>query len=382
MKKLVLIIFLFALLFGISCINADALESPQESAPFEIISNTDKQNLYNSLSDEAKKSLSNLGIDGIDYNSINDLTFEKIISEIISAAANQSANPLKAFISIIAVMLLSSMLGTLKSSLENSRMQQIIDVVATLCITSALVVPVSNTVLHTTEIIVTASNFMLAYIPIMLVVMVSSGQAVSGSAYYSMMIMAGQGVSQIASNVIAPLLNAFLGISIAAAVSPNMNLSGITSFIGKIIKWLLGFVMTIFTALLSFKQIITTSLDNVSTRAVRFTLTSLVPVVGSALSDAYKTVQSSVNLLKSGLGVFVIISTAVVFLPVIAECLLWVLSIGLSKAAGEVLNFSQPCKVLEAVSTVVTTLLAIIFCIMAVYIISTAVVLMMGGAKS
>lgn len=382
MKKLVLIIFLFALLFGISCINADALESPQESAPFEIISNTDKQNLYNSLSDEAKKSLSNLGIDGIDYNSINDLTFEKIISEIISAAANQSANPLKAFISIIAVMLLSSMLGTLKSSLENSRMQQIIDVVATLCITSALVVPVSNTVLHTTEIIVTASNFMLAYIPIMLVVMVSSGQAVSGSAYYSMMIMAGQGVSQIASNVIAPLLNAFLGISIASAVSPNMNLSGITSFIGKIIKWLLGFVMTIFTALLSFKQIITTSLDNVSTRAVRFTLTSLVPVVGSALSDAYKTVQSSVNLLKSGLGVFVIISTAVVFLPVIAECLLWVLSIGLSKAAGEVLNLSQPCKVLEAVSTVVTTLLAIIFCIMAVYIISTAVVLMMGGAKS
>lgn len=382
MKKLVLIIFLFALLFGISCINADALESPQESAPFEIISNTDKQNLYNSLSDEAKKSLSNLGIDGIDYNSINNLTFEKIISEIISAAANQSANPLKAFISIIAVMLLSSMLGTLKSSLENSRMQQIIDVVATLCITSALVVPVSNTVLHTTEIIVTASNFMLAYIPIMLVVMVSSGQAVSGSAYYSMMIMAGQGVSQIASNVIAPLLNAFLGISIASAVSPNMNLSGITSFIGKIIKWLLGFVMTIFTALLSFKQIITTSLDNVSTRAVRFTLTSLVPVVGSALSDAYKTVQSSVNLLKSGLGVFVIISTAVVFLPVIAECLLWVLSIGLSKAAGEVLNLSQPCKVLEAVSTVVTTLLAIIFCIMAVYIISTAVVLMMGGAKS
>lgn len=382
MKKLVLIIFLFALLFGISCINADALESPQESAPFEIISNTDKQNLYNSLSDEAKKSLSNLGIDGIDYNSINNLTFEKIISEIISAAANQSANPLKAFISIIAIMLLSSMLGTLKSSLENSRMQQIIDVVATLCITSALVVPVSNTVLHTTEIIVTASNFMLAYIPIMLVVMVSSGQAVSGSAYYSMMIMAGQGVSQIASNVIAPLLNAFLGISIASAVSPNMNLSGITSFIGKIIKWLLGFVMTIFTALLSFKQIITTSLDNVSTRAVRFTLTSLVPVVGSALSDAYKTVQSSVNLLKSGLGVFVIISTAVVFLPVIAECLLWVLSIGLSKAAGEVLNLSQPCKVLEAVSTVVTTLLAIIFCIMAVYIISTAVVLMMGGAKS
>ena len=53
----------------------------------------------------------------------------------------------------------------------------------------------------------------------------------------------------------------------------------------------------------------------------------------------------------------------------------------ISKMTGEVLNLQQPCKVLEAVSTVVTTLMAIIFCIMAVYIISTAVILLMGGAK-
>ena len=139
--------------------------------------------------------------------------------------------------------------------------------------------------------------------------------------------------------------------------------------------------MTIFTALLTFRQIITTSMDNVSTRAVRFTLNSLIPVVGSALSDAYRTIQSSVNLIKSGMGVFVIISIAVVFLPIIAQCIMWQFTIGISKMTGEVLNLQQPCKVLEAVSTVVTTLMAIIFCIMAVYIISTAVILLMGGAK-
>ncbi len=383
MKKVILFIFIFIIVILSSVFTANAVENENtESDSYDVISDEDKENLFDSLSDEAKKSLSNLGIDSINPDFINNLTFDKIISELMLNAANVSQNPLKSMLSVISIMLLSSMLSGLKNSLNNGKMQQVIDVVSTLCITSALVLPVSNIILNTTNIVLAASNFMLAYIPIMVVVMVSSGRAVSGSAYYSMMLMAGQAVSQVASKVIAPLLNSFLGISIASSISPNINLSGITSFISKIIKWLLGFIMTMFTALLSFRQIITTSIDNVSTRAVRFTLTSLVPVVGSALSDAYKTIQSSVNLIKSGLGVFVIIAIAVVFLPIILECLIWVLTIGVSKSVGEVLNLNQPCKVLESVSTVITTLLAIVFCIMAVFIISTAIVLLMGGAST
>lgn len=382
MKKFLSLIFVAVFIFAISIINVQAVENTTPTESLEIISNTDKENLYNSLSEEAKNSLSNLGITSIDPNQINNLSFDKLISQVVSTFANQSATPMKALISVIAVMLLSSVLSGLKNTLSNSKMQQTIDIVSTLCITTALVMPVSQTILQATNVIITASNFMLAYIPIMLVIMVSSGHAVSGGAYYSMMVMAGQGVSQIASKIITPMLNAFLGISIASSISANVNLSGITAFISKIIKWLLGFTMTMFTALLTFRQIITTSMDNVSTRAVRFTLNSLIPVVGSALSDAYRTIQSSVNLIKSGLGVFVIISIAIVFLPIIAQCLMWQFSIGISKMTGEVLNLTQPCKVLEAVSTVVTTLMAIIFCIMAVFIISTAVILLMGGATS
>ncbi len=382
MKKILVTILVSVIIFAVSAFNVQAVETTEPVGSLEIVTTTDKENLYNSLSQESRASLANLGITSVDVNQLNNLTFDKVMSEVFKAFSNQSATPFKALISIIAIMLLSSMLSGLKNSLSNSKMSQMLDVVTTLCITTALVLPVSQTIIQASQVIVTASNFMLSYIPIMLVVMVSSGQPVSGSAYYSMMVMAGQGVSQIASKVITPLLNAFLGISISSAISPTVNLSGITSLISKIIKWLLGFTMSMFTALLTFRQIITASIDNVSTRAVRFTLNSLIPVVGSALSDAYRTIQSSVNLIKSGMGVFVIISIAIVFLPIIAQCLMWQLSISLSKMTGEVLNLSQPCKVLEAVSTVVTTLLAIIFCIMAVFIISTAVILLMGGAKS
>ena len=73
MKK-ILTILIVLFVVGFSVINAEAVETPTES--FEIVSNTDKENLYNSLSDDAKKSLSNLGISSIDPYQINNLSFD------------------------------------------------------------------------------------------------------------------------------------------------------------------------------------------------------------------------------------------------------------------------------------------------------------------
>ena len=384
-KAFVILIFALMAVFAFS-LSAGAVEksdvvSENSSESFDLISDTDKKNLFDSLSDDAKKTLGELGISDIDPDVLSKISFDKLLSMIVSTTAQQSAVPLKSLGCVMAVILLSSLMCGFKSTLNSGKMQTIIDAVTVLCIVSALVIPVNGTILSAVDVIVTASDFMLAYIPIMLVIMLSSGQAAGGSAYYSMMIMAGQGVAQTASKVISPLLNCFLGISIAGAVSPNVNLSGLSAFIGKIIKWLLGFVMSLFTAVVSFKKILTSSIDNVSTRAVRFTLTSLVPVVGSALSDAYKTIQSSVGLLKSGLGVFVIISVLTVFMPVLVQCFVWIVTMGISKAAAEIMGLSRAGKIIEAVSSVVTTLLAIILCIAAVYVISTALVLIMGGAK-
>ena len=94
--------------------------------------------------------------------------------------------------------------------------------------------------------------------------------------------------------------------------------------------------------------------------------------------EAYKTVQGSVNLLKSGLGVFAIISIAFVFLPVILQCVLWIFTLTVGKSIAEVLDISKVKDLLEGICSVLSTLLAIVLCIMSIYIISTALVLLLG----
>ncbi len=373
MKKLISFIFIIVFSVALSCINVNA------ETYDDLADSTGASDLYGALPDEVQDTLSSLGVTEVDYTQLNEISFKSIMSEIGDIVADQGSTPLKIMSSVIGIMLLYSLVFGMKSFSKTTSMENVLSLCITLCITCVIVIPISNVITSGMEVICTASDFMLAYIPVMLLIMVSGGYAVSGSSYYSLMIFAGQAVGQVSTNIISPFLQMFLGLSITSAVSPSINLRGMVEFIGKITKWMLGFIMTVFTALLTFRQLITTAMDNVSTRAVRFTLTSLIPVVGSALSDAYKTVQSSVGLLKSGVGVFVIFAVGIVFLPSLVKCLFWMISLGLCKSVGEILNLKEPVEILSCVQVVITTVFAILLCVMSVYIILTALVLLLGG---
>lgn len=379
MKKIILIVVTFVILTTLSTtvVFADGNGDTNDSGALTF----DLSELYNSLSDEVRQSLTNIGLTAADGNQISALSFDSVINEVKSLAADNMSSPLKGLLNITALLLLCSILSAYKNTLS-SDVSTVLNITSTLCVTCAVAMPAISVINATSGVISASSNVMLAYIPVMAVAMASSGHPISGASYYSVMIAAGEGVGQLSSRIIVPFLNMFLGLSITSSVSPDINLSGFTAIISKLIKWLLGFAMTIFTALLSFRQLITTSLDNVSTRAVRFTLNSFIPIVGSALSDAYKTVESSIGLLKSGVGIFVIISVAFVFLPVILQCLMWILTLWIGKSTAEVLSLTGVTKLLDSITAVFSTLLAILLCIMSVYIISTALVLMIGGGGS
>lgn len=372
MKKSVVIITVVFVLIALSCVCANAEEG-------EMI--YDMSNVFDSLSDDIKQSLQNMGVDLGDFSKLANLSFENVMGEILSLALGNVSSPLKGLVNITALLLLCSVIsaysGSLSCDISNS-----LNITATLCITCAAVVPAVGVIASTGSIICTASNIMLAYVPVMAVIMASSGSVAGSASYYAVMIGAGEGVSQLSSKIIVPLLNMFLGLSITSSVSPSVNLSGFMSMISKSVKWLLGFAMTIFTAVLTFRQLISVSVDNVSTRAVRFTLNSFIPIVGSALSDAYKVVQGSIGLLKSGIGIIVILSVTIVFMPVILQGVMWMFTLWIGKSTAEVLNLNGPAKLLENISSVFSTLIAVLLCIMSIYILSTAAVIMLGGGSS
>ena len=372
MKKLgIIFIALFSLMI-LSVFSASA----EENVEYEY----DFSGVYNSLSEDAKQHMISIGADSADSASLSNLSFDSIISEIENIAAENVKSPLGGLVSITAMLIICSMLSAYKSSLS-PEIGTTLNTASALCICCAVLSPAIATINSACDTIVNASNLLLAFVPIAGVLMVSSGQPFGSAAYCASVIAAGQGVAQASQRIVLPFLNMFLGLSVSSGLSPDINLGGFTAFISKAFKWLLAFVMTVFTSVLGIKQVVTNSLDNVSGRTVRFALSSFVPVVGSALSEAYRTVSGSISLLKSGLGVFVIIAVAVTFLPVLIKCLLWSLALKTGKATAEVLGLNQSAVLLGGISSVFSVMIAVILCVAAVYIISAAMVFMIGGAS-
>ena len=91
--------------------------------------------------------------------------------------------------------------------------------------------------------------------------------------------------------------------------------------------------------------------------------------------------QSYLGLLKTTVGAFGIIAGAGIFLPIIIRIILWQIGIQLCSAVGELLGLSEISGLLKSVGSVMGLLLAVLLCTALMIIISTGIMLTIGGIK-
>lgn len=369
-KIIVLIIILiFLLCFGVS---AETLGNLGQASG--------ANSLGENLPDEVTVILDDIGVTSSDFSSIQNVTFKSVFQTLLSTALKEAENVFPSVAVVLAVLLIYSVFNGIFDSISNPQLSSILSVVSAICIACVLLMPVTDLIEKARSAISISADFMLAFIPIMTAILISSGQASTGSGYSAMMVLAAEGVGQYFSKIISPLLSCFLTLGISTAVVPDIKLSGLINFFSKSVKWLMSFVFTIFTGLLTLKSLFSSSVDNVSSRAVKYTMSSFVPVVGGALSEAYRSVHGSVGILKSGVGVFVIIAVVVVFIPVITQLLIWLFTVNMCKSYAEAVSLQSPSMMLSTISTVLSLLLSVVFCIIALFVITTALIMMIGGA--
>lgn len=380
MKKLLICLISLVLLFSLSPI-CYAVEGTNNNVDYIFDLDEIYNNLFDELDEDTIDILNQIGVTPDILNS-KDINFYDLIEILKKIFIKNLSAPLGGFATITGIILIFAIFDVFRDGATSTTMQNTLQILIVLAITFILVIPITDFITQTINTINTSTKFMLIYIPIICTIMAASGNILTSGSYYGLMMFACGGMSQLCTDVIAPILNIFFGVSITSAICPTFKLGGICKIINNIIKWLLGFSMSIFSAMLTFKTIINTMTDSVSTRAIRFSISSFIPIVGSSLSEAYKTIHSSINILKSGVGVFSIIAVIIVFLPIIIKGLLWILSINLCKGVAQILSSNISCEVLEISATVITTTLVIVACVIALFIISTSILILSGGGAN
>jgi len=336
--------------------------------------------LPNYLPDDTKSQLDQMGVSGVDWNSIQSIQPNSVFSQILKMLGEGVQAPMKALLSLLGIMMLCALLNSMKINLGEKNMGGIMNLIGTLCICMVVITPIVQSIVKLTGVIQGASTFMLACIPVLVGIMIANGQTVTASSYNLLMLGTTNSISFLSAHFLAPCMNIFLGFSVVSAISPTLRLSTLCNTISKIVKWVLGFCMSVFTGLLTIQSLLGGSVDVTTNRTLRFVVSSFVPVVGSALGEALSTVQGCIKVLKGGVGAFGVLAVVFMFLPILIECLLWQMTLTVCAGIGDVFDLKEITSILNAASKVMSMMLAILLCTMAMMTISTVVVLMMGGA--
>lgn len=385
MKKFIfLMVFFITILLSSFTVYAD-IEDATEYTTEGIYNSQYEQSgadaLLRELTPEVKKQLKDIGVTSPSWQELNSLSFFDIFGSIMNTIQQQSVTPLNCVVKIMGVVMLVALINSVKSSLGSSSLTAVLNSVATLTVSIILIQPVCQTIEYSTTIIKLSADFMLIFIPVMAGIMLTMGQSLQAAGSYTMVMGAGTAVSQISNNILVPLLNTFLGISVVSGISQRVNLNGFCELINKVLKWVLTFTMSVFTAILTMQSIISSSADSAGVKATRFAISSFVPLVGGALSEAYQTVRGCMGMLKSGVGIFAILATGTIYLPAIISCLLWLAAINIAIALAGVFDMGDIIKLLKSVTTVINSLIAILLCCMIIFIVSSAIMLMAGGVS-
>lgn len=385
MKKFIfLMVFFITILLSSFTVYAD-IEDATEYTTEGIYNSQYEQSgadaLLRELTPEVKKQLKDIGVTSPSWQELNSMSFFDIFGSIMNTIQQQSVTPLNCVVKIMGVVMLVALINSVKSSLGSSSLTAVLNSVATLTVSIILIQPVCQTIEYSTTIIKLSADFMLIFIPVMAGIMLTMGQSLQAAGSYTMVMGAGTAVSQISNNILVPLLNTFLGISVVSGISQRVNLNGFCELTNKVLKWVLTFTMSVFTAILTMQSIISSSADSAGVKATRFAISSFVPLVGGALSEAYQTVRGCMGMLKSGVGVFAILATGTIYLPAIISCLLWLAAINIAIALAGVFDMGDIIKLLKSVTTVINSLIAILLCCMIIFIVSSAIMLMAGGVS-
>ncbi len=345
----------------------------QKNICAESIYSFGREEIVGAVPDSAEKELEELNISPDE--SISDIGAENVFSVILNIIAENIPKPLTMLVSTAAVIILCALISAMKEGDELSGTFNTVGVLACsglICTSFASVAQSAKTAVDG------FAAFLSVYIPAFAGIMAANGQTAAAAAYSGVITIAVQVLSQLFSLVIFPLTSCIMGISVAGAVNPELKINSIAELAKKVVNWGLVFIMTIFTGLLSVQSFVGAAADTVSMKAVKFTVSGAVPIVGGAVSDALSTVKGSIGMIKATTGSYGIIVSAVIMIPILISALLYRIAFTAASSVSDALGTSRLTSLLKSAESVVAVIIAVLVCFWLIAVVSTAIMLVIG----
>lgn len=366
MKRIItVIVLLFVFSFSVS---ADVYTDQYNASGAE--------KLYESLPEDTKEIFDRFGIDPSQNDWVNSINTGNIFTLIKEFIASGGRVPLMTGAALMALILIISAFNLF---CEREDAKTPIDYISALSVSAVALVPVFTVISSAARSIKAGAQFMLSFVPIYGAVLFASGKPVTSAASGTLLLAASEGLIQLSSYVITPLVGSYMALCLCSSLTPIINNAGLAELIKKAANWIIGLISTVYLGVLSFQTTVNSAADTLAVRTGKFIVGSFVPVVGGAVSEALTTVQSCVGMLRTSVGIYGAVALALILLPVIIELLLWRAVLLICASVSSVFESNRIGALLRSADAAVSFLLGIMLLCGLAFIVSITVITSAGG---
>lgn len=291
----------------------------------------------------------------------------EMLQSLLGKVRPDLAEASRVSLGVTAVVMLVSVLKSFPGAL-----QQAVDMAGTAAIVSVLLSGTNSMILLGAQTIRQLSDYGKLLFPVMTTAMAAQGGAASSAALYTGTLAFDTVLGSLLNRLLVPGIYLFLALAVANSAFGEEILKRMRDMLKNTIHWCLKTILTVFTTYMSITGVVSGTTDAVALKATKFTISSVVPVVGGILSDASEAVLVGAGLMKNAAGIYGILAVLAVFLEPFLKigihCMVWKITAALcgifgSKAAtGLIEDFSAAMGLLLAM-TGAECLLLLISCI-------------------
>lgn len=209
---------------------------------------------------------------------------------------------LRSSLLLFTVVLLSSLAeGT--SALGCAHSFPAASIAAALAITAVAATDANALIGLGSEVIGQMEQFSKVLLPTMAAAAAAAGAPGEAAAGQMAVMLFSDVLMTLINRLLLPLVYAYIAACTAHAATGNGGLKRIASTLKWVVTSILTVVLLAFVGYLSVSGVIAGTTDAITLKAAKFTVSSVVPVVGGILSDAAETVLAGAGILKNSIGV-------------------------------------------------------------------------------
>ena len=347
--------------------SSDALRSAADSSGYT--------GLIGQLPDSVAQVFRSLSIDPTDVQSLLDLSPHAVFDLLFDMFRVHWQTTLQTCLQLCGVLLLTAVGAALLQGKNNY--PQMLTTIGGAAQMTLLYQGVSGVIHDGAAAIAACAAFEKSCLPVLAVLLTVSGRPTAALSMQGAALIAAQVLESFAADGVIPLIATLGAAGAVGAVLNEQRILQLAAEGRKLVLRLFALAASLFSAFLSLKAVIASSVDGLAVRGVKLA-GSFLPVVGSAVGEAYATAIGAFTVLKNTTGIVLIAALFFLCLPVVIRLTVWIAALRLAGWFGVLIDGAGK-ELPQITADLMSTFVAVILLSCVVCTVSAGLTVLIGG---